>query len=316
MMWFLFRGRNFRRVRLGVVACFGLLGLGLAGYAFAASFSVTLTSGGPQPGIFTAALGDTVTFVNGDYLTHTVVDRSIGLQSPPLGPGQSWAYVLTTSGRHTYGQEGKPTGFGQIVVERTGTVTLKASRRSLAYGSGTVLNGTSSLPTFPVKIEQRAKGETQWNHLATVTPTPEGAFTLAIQPQTGAAYRAAVFDGELLSPSVDVDVRPVLTLAAKRRTGPGGSLLTLTARIAPEDAARSMELMRFDSQRQDWKRVQTRGVSSVGRVTFRWRIEYGRSLLRASVVKKGLARGYSEASSRPVLVKGTGTPPPKRRKGR
>lgn len=313
-MGFLFRGRIFRSAPLGVAVALGLLGL--AGYALAAGFTVTLTSGGPQPGVFTAALGDTVTFVNGDSVTHTVIDRQIGLQSPALGPGQSFAYVLTTSGRLSYQQEGKPDGIGQIVVLRTGAVTLKASRRSVPYGSGAILTGTTSLPAFPVKIQQKVKGDTRWNDLGTATPTPEGSFTLGIQPQTGAEYRAAVFDDELLSPPVDVDVRPLLTLAARPRTARAGSLVTLTARIVPADAARSMELMRFDSRRQSWKRVLTRGVSASGRVTFRWRVEYGRSLLRASVVNRALARGFAEASSRSVLVKGTGTPPRKRGRGR
>lgn len=315
MICVLFRGRTFRKAQLGIFAGLGVLALGLAGYALAASFTVTLTSGGPQPGLFTAALGDTVTFVNGDYVTHTVVDRSIGLQSPPLGPGQSWAYVLTISGRHTYSQEGKPTGFGQIIVNRTGTVTLKVSRRSLAYGSGAVLSGTTSFSTVPVKIEEREKGQTQWNLLATVTPAADGSFVQGIQPQTGSQYRANVFDGELLSAPVEVDVRPVITLAAKRHTAAGGSLLTLTARIVPSDAAASVQLMRFDTRRQDWRRVLTRGVSSSGRATFTWRVEFGRSLLRAIVVKHALARGYAEASSRAVLVKGTGTPTQKRRGG-
>jgi hypothetical protein len=313
-MRFLIRGRLFRLIPLGLAVGLGLIGY--AGFALATSFGVTLTQYGPQPGAFTASLGDTVTFVNSDYLTHTVVERSIGLQSPPLGPGQSFTYVLTTSGRHTYRQEGKPEGVGQIVVLRTGSVTLKTSRRSVAYGSGAILTGTSSLPTFPVKIQQRLKGETRWSDLAAVTPAEDGSFTLPVQPQVGADYRANVFGDELLSPLVEIEVRPVLTLAAKRRTSPGGSLLTLTGRIVPEDAAKSMDLMRFDSRRQDWKRVLTRGISSNGRVTFRWRVEYGRTYLRVSVVKRGLARGYAEASSRSVLVKGTGTPPPKRRRHR
>jgi hypothetical protein len=313
MIGFLIRGRIFNWAPFGAAVALGLLGL--AGYAFAASFGVTLTLDGPQPGVFTAALGDTVTFVNGDSATHTVIARPIGLQSPALGPGQSFTYVLTTSGRHTYQQDGKPNGTGQIVVLRTGTVTLKTSKRSVAYGSGAILTGTTSHPAFPVRVEQRAKGDTRWNDLATVTPTPEGTFVLGIKPQTGAQYRAGVFDGELLSSVVQVEVRPVLTLTARRRTARAGSLLTLTARILPSDAANSVELMRFDSQRQSWRRVLTRGASS-GKAAFRWRVEFGRSLLRATLVNRALAPGFAEASSRSVLVKGTGTPPSKRRKGR
>jgi hypothetical protein len=303
--------RIFRLVLLGLAL--GLLGL--AGYAFAASFTVTLTAGGPQPQTFSATLGDTVTFVNGDSATHTIVDRASGLQSPALAPGQSYVYVLTTSGKLTYQQEGKPQGNGEIVIARTGSVTLKASKRSIAYRSSSILSGISSFPTFPVKIEQRKKGENRWSDLATVTPEPDGSFTLAINPIQSTQYRADVFGGELLSPAVAVDVRPILTLVAKRRRAPGGSLLTLTSRMVPAEAATSIDLTRYDSKRQRWRRLLTRSTST-GNVIFRWRVEYGRSMLRASIAKRGIASGFAETSSRSVLVVGTGTPPTKHRRRR
>jgi plastocyanin len=311
MMGFLFRGRFFRSVQLGIVA--GCALLGVAGYALAAEFSVKLTAAGPQPSVFTAALGDTVTFVNNDSSTHTVVDRQTGLQSPALAPGQSFPYVLTTSGRLTYQQEGSPRSAGQIVVQRTGTVTLKTSRRSIAFGSGAILSGTSSLPAFPVKIEMRGKTAPRWSDLSTVTPASDGSFTVPVRPTEGARYRANVLDGQLLSSLIQIDVRPVLKLTARARTAAAGSLLTLTVRILPADAATSVNLTRFDSQRQRWRSVVTQGVSK-GKATFRWRVEFGRSLLRAAVVKHGLVPGFAEGSSRAVVVNGTGTPPVKHRR--
>jgi hypothetical protein len=99
---------------------------------------------------------------------------------------------------------------------------------------------------------------------------------------------------------------------ARRRTASGGSLLTLTSRVVPAEAATSIELTRYDSKRQRWRRVLTRSTST-GNVTFRWRVEYGRSALRAALVKTGLASGFAQTSSRSVLVTGTGTPPRKHR---
>ena len=207
--------------------------VGAAGYALAAGFSVSLTAQGPEPGLFTAALGDTVTVVNHDSATHTVLDRQSGLQSPPLAPGQSYEFVLTKSGRLTYEQDGPPRGSGTISVQRTGTVTLKASRRTIPFGSGVVLNGTTSLASAPVKIEQRTKGDKRWTDVTTATPAADGYFTFPVSPQLGAEYRANVFAGELLSPVVNVGVRPILTLAPRRRTVRGGSSLTLRARVLP-----------------------------------------------------------------------------------
>ena len=65
-----------------IAAVVATVAIGVAGYAAAAEFTASLTSQGPQPGLFTAALGDTVTVVNRDSATHTVVDRQSGLQSP------------------------------------------------------------------------------------------------------------------------------------------------------------------------------------------------------------------------------------------
>jgi len=307
------RFRISRLVPLGIVLALALVGL--SGYALASGYVVSLTQNGPSPTTFTATLGDTVTFVNNDYNTHTVVDNQTGLQSPALAPGQSYPWVLTTSGRLSYRQEGKPQGSGVIVVTRTGSVTLKASKRSVAFHSGSLLSGTSTFPTFPVKIEQRSKGDKSWTELATLTPASDGSFTLSVSPEKSVQYRANVFTGELLSPSVAVDVRPILTLSARRRTVPGGSLLTLTSRTVPADAATSIDLVRYDAKRQTWRRVLTRRSAS-GTVVFRWRVEYGRSVLRARVAKKGLATGYAETLSRSVVVTGTGTPPRSGKRGK
>jgi plastocyanin len=306
------RLRISRLLPVGLALLLGLLGV--AGYAFAANLVVTLTANGPQPKTSSATLGDTVTFVNGDSATHTVVDRQTGLQSPPLAPGQSFAYVLTRSGKLTYQQEGRPQSSGEINVTRAGSVTLRASKRSIAYRSSSILSGISSFPIYPVKIEQRTKADRRWTDVATVTPAPDGSFTLAVNPGVNTEYRADVFSGELLSPSIDVGVRPILTLTAGRRTAPAGSLLTLTTRMVPAEAANSIDLTVFDSKRQRWRRVLTRNTST-GKVIFRWRVEFGRSVLRASLSKRGLARGvFAQASSRSVVVTGTGTPPRKHRR--
>lgn len=285
-----------------------VVGIGAAGYALAGGFSVSLTSGGPQPSLFTAALGDTVTVVNKDSATHTVIDRQSGLQSPALAPGQSFEFVLTKSGRLTYQQDGPPRGGGSIDVLRTGTVTLKGSRGTIPYGSAVVLSGTTSLPTFPVKIEQRTKGDKLWTDVTTVTPAADGTFSFTVNPKLGAEFRADVFAGELLSPALGVAVHPVLTLTPRQRTVHGGSLLTFRARVVPAAAAVSAQLMRLDSRRADWRRVATGRVSG-GKASFRWHAEYGRSVLRVFVTKRGLAKGFSATSSGPTIVMGTGTAP-------
>jgi hypothetical protein len=85
--------------------------------------------------------------------------------------------------------------------------------------------------------------------------------------------------------------------------------------MVPAEAATSIELTRYDSKRQRRRRVLARSTST-GNVIFRWRVEFGRSMLRASLAKRGLASGFAETSSRSLLVVGTGTPPTKHKRRR
>ena len=68
--------------------------------------------------------------------------------------------------------------------------------------------------------------------------------------------------------------------------------------------------MRYDSLHQHWRRVLTRNVSN-GKATFRWRVEFGRSLLTASVGGRTLDRDFVESSSAAVTVTGSGKAPAK-----
>jgi plastocyanin len=301
------RFRISRLIPIGVA--FGLGLAGLAGYAIAANYVVSLTSGGPSPSTLTATLGDTVTFINNDSATHTVVDKGVGLKSPALAPGQSYPYVLTTSGRLSYRQEGKPAGNGVITVAKAGSVTLTASKGSIAYHSSSIaLSGISSFPTAAVKIEQRTAADKKWVETTKLTPAADGSFSYTVTPETSTQFRANVFSGELLSKAVEVGVRPIITLTARRQRVPGGSFLLLRSRVVPADAATSIELIRYDSRRQEWHRVTTRGTKT-GSVVFRWQVEFGRSALRAVVSKRALAKGYAAATTKTVVVIGTGKPP-------
>jgi len=163
-----------------------------------------------------------------------------------------------------------------------------------------------------VTIEQRASGQKKWTEVTKLTPAEDGSFSYTLAPESSADYRANIWDGELLSKTVTIGVRPIITLTATRHRVRGGTFMTLRSRVVPGESATAITLTRYDSQRQEWKRVQTRATKT-GIVSFRWQVDFGRSSLRASVSKRGLSKGFAEASSRTFLVIGTGKPPTRKR---
>ena len=113
-----------RRLRRAVLALVALAALGATGFALGSGLTINLTSSGPQPATASAALGDTVTFVNQDSAPHAIVASGVGLTTPALTTGQPFPYVLTKSGTLNYRQTGEKNFQGEIDVQRSGEVTL------------------------------------------------------------------------------------------------------------------------------------------------------------------------------------------------
>ena len=86
-----------RRLRRTVLALVALAALGGTGFALGSGLTINLTSSGPQPATASAALGDTVTFVNQDSAPHAIIASGVGLTTPALTTGQPFPYVLTKS---------------------------------------------------------------------------------------------------------------------------------------------------------------------------------------------------------------------------
>ena len=83
----------------------GFIALGaeamLAGPAFAADHVVNIKGMAFSPASLTIAVGDTVTFVNGDGVTHTATAGDGAFDTGRLAPGKS-ATVKIAAGTHTY----------------------------------------------------------------------------------------------------------------------------------------------------------------------------------------------------------------------
>ena len=295
-----------RRPRRAVLASVALVALGAAGLALGSSLTINLTSSGPQPATASAALGDTVTFVNQDSAPHAIVASGVELTTPVLTTGQSFPYVLTKSGKLNYRQTGDKNFQGEIDVQRSGEVTLDPAvkRVSIPFGESATLVGRTSLPAFPVIIQSKLSGDTAWADLATATPAADGSFSTTVQPAKSGQYRANVLRGELLSKPVTLPVRPVVTLEASKSSAQVGKPIVLAVRAVPAAAVRTVTLTRYNPRRSRWQKLMARPTSD-GRATFVWRVEEGRSRLRASLDNRDLQPGFAVSISRQVLVTGS-----------
>jgi hypothetical protein len=309
------RSHTRRRLRLALTGS-TLAALGLAGFVLGGGWAVALTDDGPEPSTVTAALGDTVTFANEGSVPYTVVASGKDLTTPTLAPEESFAYVLTQSGRLSYRQRGAKEGFrGEIVVQRVGKVTLelREQQASIRFGARVTLGGRTSLPSFPVVIQSKQAGERGWRELVAKTPAADGRFSARVLPPKNVQYRASVLSEELLSESVSVGVKPITTLGAAKSAVPTGKRITLIVRVRPAHAAKSVSLMRYDRDGARWRREARRPLTG-GKAVFLWPAEKGRSILRAWLKRGDLKPGFAESYSTQIRITGVGESPGKRQR--
>jgi plastocyanin len=325
--------RGDRKVRTACTALL-LVALAGAGLALGAGFTVTLGSNGPVPANLAVNWGDTVTFSNPDSAEHGLVftrraPRQEGVTTTTtstttttpgnvIPPGGTFVGVFDgKKGRYPYKElvtvttKGgtKQKGFeGNIVVNLSGAVTLKASKRTVVYGTPVDFTGRSTLLGFPVAIHERDP-EDEWGEVLTVTPTADGTFSARLVPEIGASFRATAAADQLVSPKLKVSVKPLLTIRASSRRAKAMHRVRVTVAVEPdEDAVTSIELMRSYNPKHPtqvrWKSLMTKKVDEDGRVVFTVRALSGRSLFRAQVSRLNLEPGYTPTVSGVVSVTG------------
>jgi plastocyanin len=88
-----------------------------------ASSSVTIPSGAEvlgnrafNPGEITVAIGDTVTWVNTDTVSHTSTSNAAGWESGTIAPGRQFSFTFGTAGTFPYHCRIHPGMVGTVVV--------------------------------------------------------------------------------------------------------------------------------------------------------------------------------------------------------
>jgi hypothetical protein len=294
-------------VRAKIVATLGLVVLGAAGAALAGGLPVQLTSNGPQPGTVTVGWGSTVTFSNADSEAHAIEIPRLEYTSEPIPPGGSLEYVFSGSrGTYIIRQLGTRIRQGRIVVQVEGTVTLAVKSDEVVYGRRIVFSGSSTVLGWPVAISFRQFGsDTTWTEIASVETAPDGSFTAVVEATEGGRYRASAAADQLRSVLLSVEVLPLVKLATPDRSVPAGQKIGLTASIEPRGAASRAILESYDRARKRWRQVASARVTAAGTALLTWKVEEGRTILRASIPRSGLDSGFASAASRRLVVVGT-----------
>ena len=203
------------------------IALGAGGFALAGGVAVTLGPSGPQPKVVTVSWGDTLSFANGDSVTHAITSPRDDLRSPAIPPGGTYTSVVTArTGTYPYKQTGGKSLPGFLVVRTSGTVSLTAQPKSVLYGRSVTLEGVSSIPSTPVLIEQHLRGARDWTQIATVTSAEDGEFSTVASLPIGTNVRASVASGPGALHSPCTSASAPASRSPRRRAGPsrtGGS---------------------------------------------------------------------------------------------
>jgi len=285
-----------------------------AGFALAASVSITLGPKGPDPAVATVEWGDTLSFVNGDSVTHAITSAHNDVGPATLAPGATVGGTVTAkAGSYQYRQTGGKSYVGTVVVTATGTVTLKASKATIVYGQAVVLSGVSSKPDTPVLIEQRVSGDATWKPVGTVASGADGVFSDTVRPQLSTKLRASIAGGQLRSDVVAVALKPALAISSSARVTKTGHVLPVGARVSPPGAARRVTLLACSPYSHGWHSVGAKAPGPGGRVTFAWKAGYGRTLLRAQIQRSDVAQGFQAQQSGTIAITGIGSPPDRNR---
>jgi hypothetical protein len=209
----------------------------------------------------------------------------------------------------------------RVTVSVAPRVTIAASPRTVKVGRTVTVTGRLAPADVAerVHLERYNAERKEWSRLSTRPAPPSGAVVFRWQAVKGASLlrlrvtRADLAPGYVPTVSrsaavrgVTVTVIPRLTIAARPTTVQVRDTVTVTGRLTPADAARRVDLERYDAKRKRWDRQSTRPVSRSGAVAFRWRAEKGRSLLRLRT-RADRQPGYVPAVSRAVTVNGLST---------
>lgn len=240
-----------------------------------------------SPPRLTVVAGDSVTWHNSDFNTHTVTARDGAFASGRLSHGLSFSHTFATVGQHPYECTIHPFMSGEVDVV---AATLSAPAGSALAGEPVTLRGRTAAGAAAVTLQRQAGGA--WLDAASTAPGAGGAFSFVVRPDVPTAYRVHTAAGD--SAPVTVSVTSQLRLRLRVRRAGRGRNVALT--VTPPSRGLVATLQVYVLERYAWLPLARKRLDADGRATFRFP-HRRRGLVRAVV---------SRGRHAPPLVVGSG----------
>jgi hypothetical protein len=146
------------------------------------------------------------------------------------------------------------TGAGEAAKPAPGSLTISASDTTVKFGAGVTLSGKlagSNISGRSVRVQEDVYPLSSFANAGNADTNATGDWSLAVKPTASTRYRANV--GKTDSPTLDVAVRPAITLKLSDRTPRKGQRVRFSGQLCPEHDTVAIELQRKTSS--GWKKV-------------------------------------------------------------
>jgi hypothetical protein len=158
------------------------------------------------------------------------------------------------------------TGAGEAAKPAPASLTIAADHASVKFGAGVTLSGKLSganVAGRAVHVQEDVYPLSAFGNTGSATTNAGGDWTLAVKPTANTRYRAG--SGKVDSPTVDVMVRPAITLRLSDRTPKRGQRVRFSGQLCPEHDSVAVELQRKTSS--GWKKVASPVLADVAGAT-------------------------------------------------
>ena len=154
------------------------------------------------------------------------------------------------------------TSAGEAAKPAPGTLTIAADHANVKFGAGVTLSGKlggSNVSGRSVRVQDDVYPLSSFSNAGSATTNATGDWSLGVKPTANTRYRANA--GKVDSPTVDVMVRPAITLRLSDRTPKRGKRVRFSGRLCPEHDTVAIELQRKTSS--GWKKVASPVLADV-----------------------------------------------------
>jgi hypothetical protein len=133
----------------------------------------------------------------------------------------------------------------QAAKPAPGTLTIAAAPTTVTFGGSVTLSGKlagSNSDGRMIRVEQDPLPLDSFADAGSATTNAAGDWTLAVKPAANTRYRAS--SGNVDSPTLDVAVRPAITLKLSDRTPKRGKRVRFFGQLCPEHDTVAIALQR------------------------------------------------------------------------